>query len=62
MNYFKILNKKGETLGVGGVEPGSENEINIMNSLMDSGCIIVKISEEEYNEYDEGDEIILSET
>jgi hypothetical protein len=29
---------------------------------MDTGCVIVKISKEEYDEYNEGDEIVLSET
>ena len=62
MNYFKLVNKKGETLGVGGVEEGSENEMSIMNHLMDIGCTIVKISKEEYDTYDEGDEFVLSET
>ena len=62
MNYFKFMNKKGETIGVGGAEEGSENEMSIMNYLMDTGCVIVKISKEEYDEYNEGDEIVLSET
>lgn len=62
MNYFRILNKENETIGVGGVEPGSENEMNIINHLMDVGCTIIKISKEEYDEYNEGDEIVLSET
>jgi hypothetical protein len=62
MNYFRLVNKEGKTVGVGGVEKGSENEISIMNHLMDIGCTIMKISKEEYDEYDEGDEFILSET
>ena len=60
MNYFRLVNNEGKTVGVGGVEEGSENEISIMNHLMDIGCTIVKISKEEYDEYDEGDEFILS--
>ncbi len=62
MNYFKFLDTEGNTVGVGGVGEGTENELSIMNYLMDSGYTIIKISKEEYDEYNEGDEIVLSKT
>jgi hypothetical protein len=62
MNYFKFLDTEGNTVGVGGVGVGTENELSIMNYLMDSGYTIIKISKEEYDEYNEGDEIVLSKT
>jgi hypothetical protein len=33
-----------------------------MDYLMDEGYTIVKITEQEYNDYDEGDEVVLSKT
>jgi hypothetical protein len=62
MNYFKWFNKDGEVMGVGCTEPGCKNEISIMDYLMDEGYTIVKITEQEYNDYDEGDEVVLSKT
>ena len=62
MNYFKFLNEGGETIGVCKVGVGSKNEMNIINTLLDKGYKIVKIMEQEYDDYDEGDEITLSNT
>jgi hypothetical protein len=61
-NYFKFNSKDGETIGVCSVEVGSKNEMSIINTLFDKGYVIVKITEQEYNDYDEGDEITLSNT
>jgi len=61
-NYFKFLNEGGETIGVCKVEVGSQNEMSIINTLLDKGYVIVKITEQEYDDYDEGDEIVLSNT
>jgi hypothetical protein len=36
--------------------------MNIINTLLDKGYKIVKIMEQEYDDYDEGDEITLSNT
>ena len=62
MNYFKFLNEGGETIGVCKVGVGSKNEMNIINTLLDKGYKIVKVTKQEYDDYDEGDEITLSNT
>ncbi len=62
MNYFKFLDEGGKTIGVCKVGVGSKNEMNIINTLLDKGYKIVKIMEQEYDDYDEGDEITLSNT
>ena len=56
-NYFKIVDEDGDTVGVGAVEKGSRNEIYFIEKIFELGFKPVKISEEEYNSYEEGDEI-----
>ena len=62
-NYFKVI-KDGEVFGVVSVEAGSVNEEKIVNHFLDQGgkFVLFPITEQEYIDYDEGDEIILSES
>ena len=54
-NYFQILNEKGEPFGVGATEVGSKNEVEFIDGLFNLGCKVVKITKQEYEDYD-GDE------
>jgi hypothetical protein len=56
-NYFKIVGEDGEVYGVGGVEKGSKNEVYFIDEIFNLGFTPVKISQEEYESYDDGDEI-----
>lgn len=56
-NYFKILDQDGEVCGVGAAEKGSDNEVFIINEIMNINYTLVKITKEEFEDYDEGDEI-----
>jgi len=61
MNYFKF-GKDGKTLGVAEVGEGTKNEQTIVDYLIDRGFVVEKISAQEYSDYNEGDEIVLSKT
>lgn len=56
-NYFKIIDKDGEVVGVGAVEVGSENEGLLIDGIFNLGYKPVKITKQEFEEYNEGDEI-----
>lgn len=56
-NYFKILDQDGEVCGVGAAEKGSPNEVFIINEIMNFNYTLVKITKEEYDDYDDGIEI-----
>jgi hypothetical protein len=56
-NYFKIVNKNNDIIGVGAVEKGSRNEMMIIDEIFNMGYRPVVISKKEYDDYDEGDEI-----
>jgi hypothetical protein len=56
-NYFKIINKDGEVYGVGATEKGSDNEVKFIEGLFNLGCKVIKITKQEYEDYDEGDEM-----
>lgn len=56
-NYFQILDKEGTVFGVGATEVGSKNEVTFIDGLHNLGCKLVKISKQEYEDYDAGDEI-----
>lgn len=56
-NYFKIIDKDGEVVGVGAAERGSKNETEIIDQIFNYGYTPVRISKKEYEDYDEGDEI-----
>jgi hypothetical protein len=62
-NYFMVI-KDGDVFGVVSVTEGSENEQAIVNYFLDQDgkFVLIPITEEEYEQYDEGDEIILSHT
>ena len=56
-NYFKIVDEDGDTVGVGATERGSRNEVHFIEGVFELGLKPVKISEDEYNEYEDGDEV-----
>jgi len=56
-NYFKIVDEDGDIVGVGGVEKGSDNEVRLIDDILKLNFKLEKITEQEYNEYDEGVEI-----
>lgn len=56
-NYFKIINKDGEVSGVGAAQKGSKNEFDLIEKIFELGLTPVVISKEEYDDFDEGDEI-----
>lgn len=62
-NYFQVI-KDGEVFGVVCVEKGSDNEQAIVNYFLDQDgrFVLIAITKEVYEEYDEGDEIVLSHT
>ena len=41
---------------------GTKNEQTIVDYLIDRGFVVEKISAQEYSDYNEGDEIVLSKT
>jgi hypothetical protein len=56
-SYFKIFNEDGSVAGVGAVEKGSDYEVYLINEILELKYSLVKISKEEFDAYDEGDEI-----
>lgn len=56
-NYFKMIDSDGKVVGVGSVEKGSKNELMIIEKIFEMGLTPVVISKEEYDEFDDGDEI-----
>jgi hypothetical protein len=56
-NYFKIIDSDGDVIGVCGTEIGSINEVKFIEGLFNLGYSPVKITEDEYNNWVEGDEI-----
>jgi len=57
-NYFKIVDEDGEVVGVGGVEVGSENEIKLIEDIFNSGYRPVKITKQEYDDFEDYDDEI----
>lgn len=56
-NYFKIIDEDGEVVGVGAVEKGSDNEVELINDILQLNFNLEKITRKEYDDYDWGDEI-----
>lgn len=56
-NYFQIIDVNGEVCGVGGTEVGSKNEVMFVDGLLNLGCNLIKITKQEYEGYDVGDEM-----
>jgi hypothetical protein len=56
-NYFKIVDEDGEVVGVGAVEVGSKNEGLLIDDIFNLGYKPVKITKQEFDEYDSGDEV-----
>jgi hypothetical protein len=54
-NYAKIIDDEGTVNGVAQMELGSKNEENIVNWCVDNKMTLLKISKEEFDEF-EGDE------
>ena len=60
MNYFKWVDSDGKTIGVVEAGQGTVNEFRIVGYLIDQGFTPIKITKEEYMDFDEGDEFVLS--
>jgi hypothetical protein len=54
-NYAKIIDDEGVVNGVAQMELGSKNEENIVNWCVDNNMTLLKISKEEFDDF-EGDE------
>jgi hypothetical protein len=54
-NYAKIIDDEGVVNGVAQMELGSKNEENIVNWCVDNNMTLLKISKEEFDNF-EGDE------
>ena len=51
-NYFKIVDKDGETISVSATEKGTKNELTFVDGLLNMGLKLVKISKQEYDDFD----------
>jgi hypothetical protein len=52
INFIKIVNYRGKTVGVVAVERGSDEEEAIVDSFIDKGLLFKKATEEEYTSFD----------
>lgn len=57
-NYFKIVDEDGEVAGVGAVEAGSANEIKLIEDIFNLGFTPVKITKQEYDDFEDYDDEI----
>jgi hypothetical protein len=53
-NYAKFIDKSGDVNGVAQMEVGSDNEVAIVNWCIDNEMTLVKITKEEFDNF-EGD-------
>jgi len=51
-NYAKLITSEGEVTAVAAMEVGSENETDIVNWCIDNNIQIVKITEQEFLDFD----------
>jgi hypothetical protein len=56
MNYAKLIDENGEVVGVLATEPGTPNEVSLVEEAMSLGLRLEPATEEDYNSF-EGDEI-----
>jgi hypothetical protein len=56
MNYAKLIDEDGEVVGVLATEPGTPNEVTLVEEAMSLGLRLEPATEEDYNSF-EGDEI-----
>jgi hypothetical protein len=56
MNYAKLIDENGEVVGVLATEPGTPNEVTLVEKAMSLGLRLEHATEEDYNSF-EGDEI-----
>jgi hypothetical protein len=56
MNYAKLIDENGEVVGVLATEPGTPNEVSLVEEAMTLGLRLEPATEEDYNSF-EGDEI-----
>jgi hypothetical protein len=56
-NYFKIIDNNGEVYGVGATEKGTNNEVMFIEGLFNLGCKVIKITKQEYEDFEDYDEI-----
>lgn len=52
INFIKIENDRGKIIGVIAVDRGSDEEMMIVNSFLDSGLPFKKATESEYTTFD----------
>ena len=56
MNYAKLIDDEGNVLGVLATEPGTLNEVTLVELAMEQGLNLVKETKDEYDSF-EGEEI-----
>ena len=56
MNYAKLIDENGEVVGVLATEPGTPNEVTLVEEAMSLGLRLEPATEEDYNSFG-GDEI-----
>ena len=56
MNYAKLIDEDGEVVGVLATEPGTPNEVTLVEEAMSLGLRLEPATEEDYTSF-EGDEI-----
>jgi hypothetical protein len=56
MNYAKLIDEQGDVVGVLATEPGTPNEVSLVEEAMSLGLRLEPATEEDYNSF-EGDEI-----
>ena len=56
-NYFKIIDNNGKVYGVGATERGTKNEVQFIDGLFNLGCKVIKITEQEYEDFEDYDEM-----
>ena len=56
MNYAKLIDDEGNVLGVLATEPGTVNEVTLVEIAMEQGLNLVKATKDEYDSF-EGEEI-----
>jgi hypothetical protein len=56
MNYAKLIDEQGDVVGVLATEPGTPNEVSLVEEAMKFGLTLEATTEEFYNAFN-GDEI-----
>lgn len=51
-NYAKLITVEGDVVAVAAMEAGSENETDIVNWALDNDITLVKVTEQEFLDFD----------